>query len=551
MHEAGLARADITVYEPGITLMGWGLPSQQARGVTLPLHARALVLRDGASVLAFVTVELLLVSRGLWLEVCHALRTQHPDLGLDAANVTLVATHTHCGPSGYGHSFWLQLNAPGFSATVHDGLIDGVVRAIVEAHARLAPARLLLAKAEVPASAQVAFNRSWFAYSRNRGTEPVPFEARDRAVHRTMTMLRIERPDGRVVGLVDWFGLHNTTMHGDHHALHADHKGLAATAVEEKHGVVALFAQECCGDVSPNFRDDPRRGHTTGLSDDDAENAARVAAVQVAVADALLAAPGELLTGPIEARTALVDFADAEADARFTIDGRGHRTRGAWIGLSMALGTAEGHGPLWPVRRALAAVHGVRRRVDRARAERRYDPLLPFVDLGRGVAGRVLGLVPVRHVPPVDPVLAWIRAKVRSGEAGEGPWLPRVMPVQLLRIGGLLVCAVPNEPTTVSGRRLRQTLADAAPDGVRHVVISPYANAYAGYLTTAEEYQVQHYEAGYTIFGPHTLAAVQTVAARMAGELATPGPALTGELPARKPRAELERLAFVGAWKPG
>ena len=40
---AGFARADITAWEPGLTLMGWGQAWQQIEGVGLPLLA--LVLR--------------------------------------------------------------------------------------------------------------------------------------------------------------------------------------------------------------------------------------------------------------------------------------------------------------------------------------------------------------------------------------------------------------------------------------------------------------------------------------------------------------------------
>jgi neutral ceramidase len=549
MHHAGLARTDITVFEPGITLMGWGLPHQQARGVTLPLHARALVLGDGARTLAYVTVELLAVSRGLWMEVCEALRTQHPSLGLAEHNVAIVATHTHSGPSGYAHSFWMQLNAPGFSAKVHDTLVAGIVDAIVAAHAALAPATLVVAQGEVPREAGVAFNRSWFAYSQNHDTDRVPFAERDQAVHRTMTLLRIHGADGKLRGVVDWFGLHNTCVHGDNDALHSDHKGLAATALEDRHGIVALFAQECCGDISPNFRPDPTRAHTTGLHDDDHKNALRVADAQVAVAESLLHAPGQVLSGPIEMITALVDLSKAPADARFTVDGKPHTTRGAVIGISMALGTAEGRGPLWPVRGALAALHGARRALDRARgAARKHDPLIPFVDLAGGSRGKILGLLPVRHLPPVDPVFRWIRERVRTGDAGQEPWMPPVLPVQLIRVGGLVVATVPNEPTTVSGRRLRDTLRAALPDDVHTVVISPYANAYAGYLTTAEEYQVQHYEAGYTIYGPHTLAALQTVLDGLAERVGKGLPPLVGALPTKRSRDALERMAFKQPW---
>lgn len=39
------------------------------------------------------------------------------------------------------------------------------------------------------------------------------------------------------------------------------------------------------------------------------------------------------------------------------------------------------------------------------------------------------------------------------------------------------------------------------------VVLAGLSNVYADYITTYEEYQVQRYEGGSTIYGPHTLSA--------------------------------------------
>ena len=90
----------------------------------------------------------------------------------------------------------------------------------------------------------------------------------------------------------------------------------------------------------------------------------------------------------------------------------------------------------------------------------------------------------------------------------EQPWIAQVLPVQVMRLGPLVIVGVPFEVTTVAGRRLRATMKQLF--GAERVIISSYVNGYAGYCTTFEEYQLQHYEAGYTLFGPHQLAALQT-----------------------------------------
>ena len=67
----------------------------------------------------------------------------------------------------------------------------------------------------------------------------------------------------------------------------------------------------------------------------------------------------------------------------------------------------------------------------------------------------------------------------------------------------LVLVAVPFEMTTMAGRRLRETVRERlAPVGVEHVVIAGLSNAYAGYLTTRQEYAKQDYAGASTHFGP-------------------------------------------------
>ena len=91
------------------------------------------------------------------------------------------------------------------------------------------------------------------------------------------------------------------------------------------------------------------------------------------------------------------------------------------------------------------------------------------------------------------------------------PWTPEILPLQLIIIGELAIAAFPGEITTIAGARLRDTIQNVlVKRGIKKVIISPYANAYCGYVTTYEEYQHQLYEGGHTVFGEWTLAAFQT-----------------------------------------
>jgi neutral ceramidase len=96
----------------------------------------------------------------------------------------------------------------------------------------------------------------------------------------------------------------------------------------------------------------------------------------------------------------------------------------------------------------------------------------------------------------------------------------------------------------VAGRRLRESIRSAL--GAREVVLAGYANAYAGYVTTPEEYALQDYEGASTHFGKWTLPAWQTVFDRLVRRMQG-----TEAKPALEPRPhvfsreELEARAFA------
>ena len=110
----------------------------------------------------------------------------------------------------------------------------------------------------------------------------------------------------------------------------------------------------------------------------------------------------------------------------------------------------------------------------------------------------------------VDKTIAIFKQHYKNGGLNGKPWTPQILPLQIIIIGNMAIAGIPAEITTVAGRRLKKTIYDILKERVDRVIISPYANAYSGYITTYEEYQVQCYEGGHTVFGEWTLAAYQT-----------------------------------------
>ncbi len=570
MLEIGAARIDITAYEPGLGMMGWGFPDNRAEGVAKPLHARAFVLRDPATDTrqAIVVAELCFVTQAVRMAVLDRLTAQHPELGLDDHRVLLSATHTHSGPGGTSHYVFYNTDSLGYSAQVFEKVVDGMVEAIVRADAAREPGRVRLRSGSIPPDQPVAFNRAWRAYNAN---PDVPFKAEGphsaAALDRTMTLLRFEAADGRPLGSLNWFAVHPTSVHRDNTLLHPDNKGCAAAQLEaygrqafEREGFVAAFAQSACGDVSPNFRWHRRRKLMIGALDDDFESAEFNGAIQYRQARQLLEDDRAAELQPrLDGALLHADLGDVEIDAAFAGGETGLRTAPAQIGLRMIVGTVEGPGLPYRLAPLLEGASAVVRRVQKLRALLRgngHTPAqankLPLLDTGLGPRGRVFGLRSMAEIFPlpdrVDPFIAHLKAAHRAGALGDQPWTPQVLPVQVLIIDRLAIVALPAEFTTVAGRRIRHSLLQRLQArGVTRVVTSCYANAYAGYVTTPEEYDHQGYEGASTHFGRWTLGAYQTLADRVAQRLLldpAERPIDTGIEPPRFDPAELERRRY-------
>jgi neutral ceramidase len=132
------------------------------------------------------------------------------------------------------------------------------------------------------------------------------------------------------------------------------------------------------------------------------------------------------------------------------------------------------------------------------------------------------------------------RPKAMLIPVGALGWVADVLPVQLVRIGPLVLIALAQEVTIVAGLRLRRAVADALDTPLENVLVQGYANDYAGYVTTPEEYTAQRYEGGHTMFGRWELPAYLQEVTRLAGDLQAEKPSETSR---RSPAKEQPRPA--------
>ncbi|MGQ0709743.1 MAG: neutral/alkaline ceramidase [Rhodoferax sp.] len=496
----GRGMADITGEAAEVGMMGYASPSQVAAGIHMRQRARAFIVADQASGkrMVFVNNDLGMVFQGVQQAVLQQLQARYGAL-YGADNVVLSATHTHAGPGGFSHYALYNFTTWGHNKRTFDAIVAGIVQAIGKAHRDLQPGSVQWGKGELN---DANANRSLPAYERNPLAER---ERWGRATDNEMTVLRFKQGTADV-GVISWFATHGVSMSPLNRLISPDNKGYAAWRWEhELKGVrysadsdfVAAFAQSNPGDMTPNLNLDG-----TGPTTSEFDNTRIIGERQLQKALEIYNGPLETVAGGLDYRQRYVDFSQVQVQGRFT-GGEARSTCPAALGSAFAAGTEDGRGMDGFVEGDLAGN--------------------PFFQ----ALGGLIAPAPqwVRDCQAPKPVL------LATGTQKPYPWTPEVLPLSILRLGQVAIVAAPAELTIMSGRRVRDTVQAALGDSVRHVVLAGYSNAYAGYVTTPEEYDAQHYEGASTHFGKWTLPAYQQVYHELASALREGLPAYASAMP--------------------
>lgn len=542
----GIGKALMTPSVTKVGMMGYGMLNNYVDGVETDIWARAFVFdNEHDRRIAWVNAEICFCTLALKAYVLKALDARLPNVYTDAT-LMITAQHTHSAPGGYSHYFFYNMTIDGFRQEVVDAYVRGIVEAIVQADSSIQPAQLKWCTGVFAEGDEVAFNRSLKAYNSNPEVLPkIPKDKPHLACDRTMKLLRIEDLQGQLRGCINWFGVHTTSISNDNRKICYDNKGYAAEYTEQAartpYPFVAAFAQDACGDITPNFIWDKNKKWTRGKYENDFESARYNGQLQYQLASNLLqqaATKPPLRTHSVDSILCYADMSCIQVSSAFT-GGKGvQETNSNCLGVSFLEGTKEGPGTpallgnlVRGAARLVKAFDISRLRLSTSQTDRRsiaarYASQYPkdiVLDMGRG---KIMAAKHVdRLVVPgaLDPTVKFIKYLYKTGVARRTPWMPSILPLQLFCIGNLAIVGIPAEITTIAGSRLRHTLAQAlAPKGIDTVVLSPYANAYSGYITTFEEYQHQFYEGGHTLFGRWTLAAYQTVFEQLAHEIRLP-----------------------------
>ena len=474
--------------------MGYGQMHNVVKEIATPLWARAMVLRCGDTEITWVHLEQCLVSMAIRSEMLQRLK-------LVEGQLIITAQHTHSAPGGYSHYPFYNFTIPGFQIKVFEKICSAIEEAVHDARKSLTDVTLSWGVHAIAADKEVAFNRSMPSYLANNDVSKLKINETNLAIDREMEGLMFFNKEGKALAILNWFGVHCTSVSSFNQRIHHDNKGVAADLYEKNHpGTLAFFLQSAAGDVSPNFIWDKDLKRNRGKFKDQYESTAFNGEIQFREAEKI--SYSQPVQPFIRSEHRYFDLAKSAAPAAH--------------GVAFFQGTKEGPG----INSSLARVMKmISRRVRKSNIARHpeersfYEAHDPKDILLDHRTGTFLG-IPLqvwKKLPPLpEPTVNAFRQVARKGAINTLPWTPAILPFQILRIGQLLIALVPGEITTVSARRLKQELmAEHSHDGITKIIISSYANGHMGYITTPEEYRTQSYEAGHTVYGIGTLSAIQ------------------------------------------
>ena len=546
----GAGKYDITGDLRGQTMGGYAVSKQVTKGVLDRLYSRAFYFEDPktGNGLVYISVDNWSVSLAVREAVIAELQrgSCRMDDGrvvvfkgengvsvFNQANVMIAATHTHAGFAGFDDHTMYNISAGGKNSRVFNLFVEGIVRSVALAYDNRESAVVSFAKGDLAGSYNVSHNRSMAAHLNNETDKRSAltldeweemddygqFAEKFKAAYtdKEMTVLKITAADGRELGCIAWFGVHPCGISASNHLVSGDTKGRASLLVENfmnggyesDGGFVCAQPQTNLGDVG-EIRVQYKKNLFGYTTEEEYRNVMLTANLLAARTLELYAEEGTVVKNDgVNAAVNYIDFTHVVLDGRYRYkpDVYAPRTAPAAVGYAAGIGS-EVHQTGLPLEEGMT--------VD--------TPPSCLINFAQGLlkplkdTDTVYDFARILYAPDELKELQKPKRVLMVPSRATPSWVPQVLPVQLYKIGGFYLAAAPFETTTVSGRRIRKDLEralTAAGAPFQTVVYNGNTNAYASYMASPEEYEKQHYEGGFTLFGINQLGAVMQETERL------------------------------------
>lgn len=549
---AGFGRADITT-PPGPGLAGYGPEGLAARGWRRRIHARAVALEgaDGER-LVFASVDLDYAPASLHRAVAARVAACG---GPDASRIIVSATHTHSAPGHFSKHRAYDEQAStvaGYDPAILDFFAQRTAHAILGALGTLAPARAAWGRAAVWGITRVRSFEPHMGEAHEMPYDPVfvappGLPAEFQHADPTLVMLRVDTIGVRGLspaGAFSLFAMHGTGNSSFNDLIDADVWATPQRELEwridsingaTRRGFdlrsVHVMANGPEGDAMAASARFPHRdsigvcdlprlrrplrpgGYRSPPAFEEWEPAPRtdVTACIATTRDEMDVIGRTLTEAVFELYRTLGDSLRDDMPIARAFESVGLRT--ASDDYTPAVPAIPGLCPRGrPGSAAAGGAESARTRI--------YGARLLFFPIGTESGGAAVKPGDDCHSP--KRTVATIVEKLLVGDHA----VEEMAQFTVARIGPMLIGTVPFEATTTVGARMRTALraaAGPAPGAPTRFTVLGIANGFLQYVTTASEYEFQHYEGGSTIYGPNSAEVYTQRLAGLASLLAANG----------------------------
>lgn len=245
--KAGFGISDITP-RLGVQLAGYGpYRNRAAKEILAPLHARALVVKEGIRCAVVLSLENCGTPRPLAAAIRAAVAARIP---CRAEDVFLSVTHTHSCPAVGGMYGWGEADMM-YVETLPVRAAEAAVQAwAAQTEVEWRHAHVLCEGIAVNRETDTGFAMNEnFAERMDPKWRPAHPEQTDPTVR-----VLAAYAGGKLVGCLHHFGCHPVVYGEKTASIHGDYAGLASLEIERKHsGAVAIFLPGALGDINPKL----------------------------------------------------------------------------------------------------------------------------------------------------------------------------------------------------------------------------------------------------------------------------------------------------------
>ncbi len=219
LFRAGAAKVDITPREKDLP--------KNIEGILDRLYSRAIVIENGVTSAALITVDTGMIFDRTWKNVTQRIETE---LGIPVRNILLTPTHTHSGV------MWADPD-----------LEDNIFKSVRMAKEKLQPARIGYGTGV----SYINVNRNIIDPKTRRWWEGPNY---DGPSDKTVAVVRFESLKGEPIAVYYNYAMHAVTV-GQLDRISADAPGAASRYIEDSFDdkIIAVWSTGACGDQNPVY----------------------------------------------------------------------------------------------------------------------------------------------------------------------------------------------------------------------------------------------------------------------------------------------------------